>query len=179
MSAAETMPRVELDERIRQCRIAVVHWVRFANDRRAPDRKLVMAPEVVFDLRGRTAGQWVRKSGNRWLRLNVDLIATEFESMIQQVIPHEVAHAVNDTWHGTGVRPHGPEWKSIMRLFGKPPDVRLRLQRNVQPTRTLRRYAYRCQCPGRVTHLTSIRHRRHQAGTRLYYCLHCHGTLVR
>ena len=41
--------------------------------------------------------------------------------MIQQTIPHEIAHLVID-WYLPKVRePHGPEWMGVMIWFGRPP----------------------------------------------------------
>lgn len=47
------------------------------------------------------------------------------ESLVREVVGHEVAHAAVAELHGSRVRPHGPEWKALMSAAGFEPRVRL------------------------------------------------------
>ena len=46
------------------------------------------------------------------------------ESLLREVVCHEVAHAAVHVLHGRGPRPHGLEWKALMRTAGYQPRVR-------------------------------------------------------
>ncbi len=73
-------------------------------------------PSIEWNLRGSFAG---RADGrNNRMRLNPVLLCENTEDFIKQTVPHEVAHLANRTVHGPHVRPHGPEWKSMMRALG-------------------------------------------------------------
>jgi predicted SprT family Zn-dependent metalloprotease len=44
--------------------------------------------------------------------------------LLEEVLCHEVAHAAVFALHGPAPRPHGPEWKALMRAAGFAPRVR-------------------------------------------------------
>lgn len=128
-------------------------------------------PAVHVNIRGTMAGQ-ARIDDNQ-LRFNPQLLHQYGDQFIRDTVPHEVAHLAAYKAHGRRIRPHGPEWKSIMRVLGA--DASRCHNYAVQPTRQLQRYRYRCRC--REHELTSIRHKRAQRGTR-YICTDC-GTRLR
>ena len=83
-------------------------------------------PRIVFDLRGATAGMAVteRTGAHRvkqWIRIHPQLLLRYPVRMIQQTIPHEVAHLVVDWYLPRVTDPHGPEWMAVMVYFGRPP----------------------------------------------------------
>jgi len=45
--------------------------------------------------------------------------------LLEEVLCHEAAHAAVHLAHGTGVRPHGPEWRAFMALAEMPARVRM------------------------------------------------------
>ena len=45
--------------------------------------------------------------------------------LLEEVLCHEVAHAAVAIKLGTGVRPHGGEWRGLMRDAGYEPRVRI------------------------------------------------------
>ena len=133
-------------------------------DRRDP------LPRLRFDLRGRCAGQ---AFAQQWMiRLNGELLRRYREDFVRDTVPHELAHLVAYARHGAAIRPHGPQWRELMRLLGRPPEVCH--QYEVRPARQIRRYDYRCSC--RRHQLSSIRHRRAERGV-LYHCRSCGETL--
>lgn len=164
--------QIELQDRARE---ALRNWVSQANALFAQDYGAQMAcPRIAFDLRGRGAGLAVyqpRKHMNQpdLIRLNPALLENHPEEMIEETIPHELAHIVAHRLFGPRIKPHGREWRAVMSAFGKSPDVQHSMP--VEPSRRLRRYKYSCACPSGVE-LTSIRHKRARRGTR-YLCRKC------
>jgi predicted SprT family Zn-dependent metalloprotease len=45
--------------------------------------------------------------------------------ILEEVVCHELAHAATFVRHGADVRPHGPEWRALMRAAGFAPRVKL------------------------------------------------------
>lgn len=129
-------------------------------------------PAVLLNLRGETAGQaWPE---DNLLRLNRVLLEENQQHYLKHTLGHEVAHLIADTVYGKKIRPHGREWKYVMeQVFNLP----ARRTHNYDTSRASKRpYAYRCQCPDKVTHFTAIRHNRVLRGTK-YQCLKCRCTL--
>jgi SprT protein len=135
------------------------------------DRRFEPVP-VLFDLKGRTAGMYRVRRGERVIRYNPYLFAKYPHDNLTVTVPHEVAHYVTDRLYGLRrVRPHGREWRAVMHDFGVDPaatDTEYDLAGI--PTRAQRRHAYRCACL--VHHLTTRRHNLILAGAR-YRCRHC------
>lgn len=155
--------------------MAIARWIDHAGRLFAVP---ITQPQVRCDLRGRTAGLTIypRKHDHHEptiIRLNAELLERHPREMLEQTIPHEVAHVVANHLYGPRIRPHGPEWRSIMQAFGVTPDVRHNM--HAEPTRRLRRHHYLCGCPDGVE-LTAIRHNRAQRGT-VYRCRRCGETL--
>lgn len=107
---------------------AVDHWLEQARaiphfDDLAPP---LPRPRLVFDLRGGTAGMAVtERTGahqvQQWIRVHPQLLLRYPVRMIQQTIPHEIAHLVVDWYLPKVTDPHGPEWMAVMVYFGRPP----------------------------------------------------------
>lgn len=128
-------------------------------------------PVILFDLRGQAAGQARTRAGSApVIRYNAALLAAHSEDFIARTVPHEVAHLVAFRLHGRRIRPHGPEWRSVMALFGAVAERCHTYDVSGLAARRLQRYAYRCAC--RSHELTSIRHNRIRAG-QVYLCAHC------
>ncbi|WP_245795427.1 SprT-like domain-containing protein [Thioalkalivibrio denitrificans] len=133
-------------------------------------------PEVRFDLRGRTAGQWRVQRGVERLRFNELLFAATPEAHIPDTVAHEVAHsAVYRCYGPKKVRPHGREWQRVMALFGVEPRV---THRTCPETlaRVLDQHLYRCACRSHA--LGPRQHRHVRKGQRHYLCRACGERLV-
>lgn len=136
--------------------------------------------EVVFNLRGRTAGMYkIKVVGGisyRQIRFNPWLFAKYEEDSWGNTIPHEVAHYIADCLYGfSNIKPHGREWQEIMNDFGAEPLVRANYDLRGIPTRKVNRYAYRCAC--RTVDLSSYRHQKVQRGLQQYICRDCRHSL--
>ena len=129
------------------------------------------APQVSFDLRGRAAGQARLPSrGPGVIRYNPVLLAANAESFLADTVPHEVAHVIAFARHGARIRPHGPEWRTVMDYFGVAPERCHRYEVSPGNRRVLPQFDYYCDC--RAHQLSSIRHRRVLAGG-TYICRRC------
>ncbi len=132
---------------------------------------------VLFDLKGRSAGMYRVNGNRRVIRYNPWLFARYFDSSLVTTVPHEVSHYIVDVIYGmNATRPHGPEWRRVMRLLGAEPDVRGDFDMAGIPSRRQRRFLYACQC--RRHRLSTVRHNRAQKQCMIYLCKYCHATLV-
>lgn len=153
------------------------YWIARAREITGASAARLPVPDVVFDLRGRSAGQAVFSGRSRQghIRINPLLLASHPAEMLAQTVPHEVAHMAIFRLHGRRAKPHGHEWKALMAAFGVDASPCHALP--AEPSRRLRRYRYECGCD-EPAWLTSIRHRRAQQGTE-YVCRICRQRLTR
>ncbi|MCC6716118.1 MAG: SprT-like domain-containing protein [Gammaproteobacteria bacterium] len=121
---------------------------------------------VCLDLKGMAAGQVQFRT--RRLRYNLAIAAQAPGTFLSTTVPHEVAHIVCHLRHGHGIRPHGPEWRSVCLALGGTGERCHGFA--AQPARRLQRYDYACGC--RRWSLTSIRVRRIRSGM-IYHCRAC------
>ncbi len=155
---------------------AILRTRRLLSDAEEWLRVRMPATEIRFDLRGTTAGQARLRSPNGALiRYNPALLCRHPIEFIKQTVAQEVAHIVAFVRHGSGIRPHGPEWQVIMRHFGIEPSRCHNYDISRLRTRELRRFAYLCGCSRHE--LTSIRHKRAQGGGIVYLCRRCRQPL--
>lgn len=127
---------------------------------------------VLFNLKGRAAGMYRVKRGQREIRYNPYLFAKYYGDNLATTIPHEVAHYVTDVIYGLSrIRPHGEEWLKVMRMFGADPSRTCCYDLEGIPVRRLQRHPYRCGCE--LYKLSAQRHRRIQSGRTRYFCRKC------
>lgn len=131
-------------------------------------------PTVTFDLRGLAAGEACAESNV--IRYNEAMLLRYGQDFLDEIVPHEVAHLVVSAVFGRQVRPHGGEWRSVMRFFGVP--ARRCHAFEAEPVRRGPRFAYRCEC-SRPHLLTRRAHLRIRRGTFDYTCRICGSHLVR
>ena len=119
-------------------------------------------PDIRFDLKGKSAGQarfdYSRTFGltnkvTSIIRFNSTLMEDNPQAFIHDVAPHESAHVIANHLYGRKIKPHGREWKMIMRtVLEKEPTVTHRLDvSKVSP----KPYGYSCACEG-ITHSLSL-----------------------
>ena len=131
---------------------------------------------VVFDLRGRCAGMYKVQNRKGAIRYNPWLFARFYPENLSTTVPHEVAHYVVDMKHGlTCTKPHGKEWRAVMKIFGADNRATCEFDLADIPVRAYRQFQYHCGC--RSHNLTSIRHKRVLRGTR-YFCRSCKQVLI-
>lgn len=108
---------------------AVDHWI--ARARQIPGLSTLAPPlprpAVRYDLKGGIAGMAAtvlrarQRRPEQWIRIHPDLLNRYPVRMIQQTIPHEIAHLVIDWYLPQVDEPHGPEWMAVMIYFGRVP----------------------------------------------------------
>lgn len=169
---AEIAP-INCDQQIRVVN-ETTRYIRLAND-------LLQQPfaeiPVLFNLKGMAAGMYRVNRQGRCIRYNPYLFAKYFSENLATTVPHEVAHYIVEQVYGLRrVKPHGQEWREVMRMFGA--DTRCRARFDVEgiPSRVYRRYVYRCDC--NTYELTSRRHHRIVHQRTRYHCRRC-GTVLR
>jgi SprT protein len=147
---------------------------------------------IEFNLRGQSAGQlrfkrqtatsfWNKDKSKQqiagaYFRFNKQLLESYRHDFIAEVVPHEVAHLVAYTVYGPAIKPHGAEWKYVMReVFERAPKVRHQF---AVPIRKRKSFAYQCGCDDRVHELSAIRHNRILQSRAVYKCRACHDDLI-
>ena len=133
--------------------------------------------EARLDLSGTTAGMYCYKGQHRWLRFNPWVFATDMPLHLKDTVPHEVAHyAIHQQFGRRKVKPHGPEWQSLMVALGANPSATYTADLSHIPVRRQRRHAYHCACRDHA--VSSTRHNRIRAGRASYRCCFCGEALV-
>jgi SprT protein len=147
-------------------------------------------PTVSFDLRGGAAGE---AKGGRQMRLNMGFVAKYAEDMINQTVPHEVAHlwlyAVGDPSHvrsyedsvssfysGRRARrsPHGDTFMRTLAFLGG----ETKRTHSYDVSEVKKGFKYSCGCPGRVFVLSTRKHNIIKSGRRCW-CKKCGADLIR
>ncbi|MBY5956602.1 SprT-like domain-containing protein [Membranicola marinus] len=113
-----------------------------------PDFKLADEElPIVFVWSGRVAGMAKRRKEVYNLEFNIEAIHRDRTEMLENTIPHEMAHIVDMYLHG-GKSSHGPRWQSIIRALGGSPqrthDIPL------TKARRSRKYLYEASCGSTV-----------------------------
>ncbi len=149
------------------------------------------AGSLRFDLRGLRAGLFSVRlhPGDRRqemsLRFNGEIIERVGEEVFLPTIAHEYAHAVVFQLKYNGGKrgdradysPHGTFWRSLMKLFGHPPDRCHDYP--VSRARTGKVFGYRCTDCLREFRLGVIRHERLLRDPGYLVCGKCRGGLER
>jgi SprT protein len=132
---------------------------------------------VLFNLKAQASGMFLACREHRLIRYNPYIFAKHFDYCVSNTVPHEVAHYVMYCLYGPkGTRPHGREWKDLMRKFGAIPSRTNSLDLTGIPIRRHRRHPYTCSCMNHQ--ISSRRHNRIRAGKARYFCRSCKGELV-
>ena len=135
-----------------------------------------LTPQVVFDLTGHSAGMYVVKIRQSFLRFNPWIFNLYFEDHFHETVPHEVAHYVVDQLFRPrgALKPHGQEWEKVMSDFGIEPQVTFKHELNGIPCRRQQVRLYRCSC--QQHELSMTRHNRARRGL-VYLCIECGSQL--
>ena len=128
---------------------------------------------VKFDLRGRSAGQAIRRGGEFSVRFNRDMMLNEsWDHIINETVPHELAHIVCFVNPNLG-RNHDAGWNRVCRLLGGSGE---RCHKEVVTYAKGNTYIYTTST-GHTVSLSAIRHRKVQRGG--YYICRERGRIDR
>lgn len=106
------------------------------------------------------------------------------QEYIDRTVVHEFAHLVQGQYFPHS-KPHGVEWKAIMRFLGNDPSRchEMNLSKALenfgivkQKRRKQKRYVYECDC--RIHTITSTRHNKIRKGLSTYSCRNCGQTIT-
>lgn len=112
-------------------------------------------PDIRFDLKGRASGQAGYKGSKFYIRINPEAIEKGFDHVINNTVPHEVAHLVCYVKF-PAERGHGRYWKTVSKNLGMR-DVKRCHNIALTPTRKTRKFVYKL-ASGRMIEISSIRH---------------------
>lgn len=129
-----------------------------------------------FDLTGSSAGQvQFNASQTKWhVRYNMYIASHNYDEFMKETVVHEIAHLVARNVYGANIKPHGVEWKTVMRKLGYEPETTHTME--CASARQGSTYKYKCNCD--EWDFTSIRHNRVLDGKK-YSCPKCHGLIKR
>ncbi|MCF6262079.1 MAG: SprT-like domain-containing protein [Xanthomonadales bacterium] len=137
--------------------------------------------EVLFDLRGRSAGQFRVRRQVCEIRFNPQVFALYFTDNLINTVPHEVAHYLIYLMYPRRrqglrkVKPHGVEWRELMAKLGADASVCHNYDLTNIPQRREQHFSYSCNC--REHQVSCRRHNKIQAGRGRYYCRYCKAVL--
>ena len=134
-------------------------------------------PRLSYDLRGTVAGRGGLDCGEQIVKINPVLLMENVEEMVNQTVPHEVAHVAQYVVYGTDNRmnkPHGIYWSQIMGWFGCDPRRCHSYDVTNARVRRVGRVEYVCSC--RTHNISKTIVNRISMGRR-YSCKHC-GTVI-
>ena len=81
-------------------------------------------PKLTFNLTGQTAGM-AHYSPRNEIRLNRAFCVSHPKSMLEDTLPHEVAHILVEQRYGPRSQPHGARWYAMFgALTGNAPEGR-------------------------------------------------------
>ena len=132
---------------------------------------------VYFNLGGLKAGMYKRDRLGRSIYYNPHFFLQFMDDNLRSTVPHEVAHYISDMLYGLNrIKPHGSEWKEIMRALGAKPERTCNYDLSDIPHRREKRHTYRCQCS--EYELSTRRHNNIQNNRRNYLCKSCKTQLL-
>lgn len=140
-------------------------------------RIITPLPTIKYDLKGATAGTADSHTFPfPTIQLNSAFFENNKEDMLNNTVPHEVAHLVTDKIYGSNKKPHGPEWKYVMLVFGlEPKRCHAYDTSQIVKERKTRKFIYYCRCFSGVTAGLNV-HRKIQAQSG-HKCKRCRKAL--
>lgn len=149
----------------------------------------IPTPPLVFRHLGRTAGVYHYRLGclpkpiESEVRINPDFFKNYYDDMMNDTVPHEVAHYVSVWVFGKQGEGHGWRWREVMGVIGIRCADRCH-QYDLEGVKLRKgkeqNFKYECGC---MEHnMTKTKHARHQAAVALggkgYRCRRCKRNLV-
>jgi SprT protein len=147
--------------------------------------KNISVPTIKFRQIGRRAGtcRFNFYDNTSLIVINPDFFKNYYDDMLNDTVPHEVAHHVSAWVHGRKGYNHSWLWKGVMNVLGIPAADRCHEYslEGVKVRNVRKPYKYSCGCdtPHFLTELKHVRQQRAiEAGRRGCYCLRCRKSIV-
>lgn len=133
------------------------------------------APIATFNLHGLVAGQarYYSTHSKCEIRINPDYLRAHTPDMIEDTVPHEVAHLIAFAVHGKNIKSHGYEWQDIAIFLGCTGN-RCHSYDAI-PAKKTRKFLYLCPC-GDHHYLGLNLHRKVQTGD-VRVCMTCNRSI--
>jgi predicted SprT family Zn-dependent metalloprotease len=127
--------------------------------------------ELRLDLNGYSSlGQACRRGEEMYIRLNTQCVEHYFEDVLEDTLPHEVAHIVQFAKGNRGS--HASDWKHYCEaLGGRPTRIAEGDYSLLKPARKTRMFQYFVSGTGERVELTIIRHNKLQKGKVAWYSI--------
>lgn len=151
--------------------VRIAHCIKLFDD--STQYNPITPPAVLFDLKGRTAGQAFYQSNK--LRFNNDLLLRYKHQFIEETVDHEVAHLLAHHIN-PDCQAHGDTWRWCMKVLGHTTAERCH-DMVTNSARKVAKFAYSCDC-GDTHRVGSKKHKKIQAGIN-YTCRKCKARLTR
>ena len=140
------------------------------------DRDFDQIP-VKFTLKGKCAGKYVYGRAGGYHNINYNLaMANANKDTFDTTIVHEVSHYIAREITPYRIKPHGKEWKSVMRRFGVSNPQRCHNYKQPKGVKNIYIYKYECGCD--THHVSKIIHNRMSRGQKRV-CKKCKQALVK
>jgi SprT protein len=140
---------------------------------------ILKLPNYSFHRLGTSAGRAFCLDNH--IKLNIDYFAKYHKDMIEQTIPHEIAHVVSYQLYGYKGLGHNNYWKHVMRKMAPLGVIVSRCHTYDVKDACLRKvnkpHKYVCKCKDPVHNLTNLKHNKILRGAR-YTCMKCKTHLV-
>jgi len=149
-------------------------------------------PSLAFSLKGRVAGM---ATGGREINLNMGFVAKYAQDMIEQTVPHEVAHCwLTAQRHPSHVRqpqisyfcrtrrsPHGPEFMRVLGELGGRMERTHNYDVTDVQTKKQNRWEWKCKGCGKIFNVTTTLHNKMLRGQARFHpqCGRISGQLER
>lgn len=130
----------------------------------------LLTTEVRFDLKGNSAGQAMLKGGKLILRFNQEAIEKGYKEMVEDTIPHEVAHLVCFVDPSYG-KSHDKGWSEVAKSLGGSGNRIHQIE--LTKARRVRRYFY-VLSDGSELALTKEQHTKLQEGQTTFHARDYH-----
>ena len=147
--------KIEQEEAIKNALIlATRNAFDVANDRL---KRTYKYPEIIFTLRGRTAG--LAYLSQNLINYNLELASRDINEFLKKICYHESAHIIAHLYCGPNIRPHGNEWKWVMReVFYIPAERCHSIDTSGCRARKTYLHVYNCACGQEI--LVGTKHHR-------------------
>jgi SprT protein len=135
--------------------------------------------DILYNLKGTVAGQFVWRFGKQFFRANLELAKNNKEDYLKQTVPHEFCHYITFVQYrskGHFIKHHGWEWKKAMISFFNLEPKRCHEYDTSQVKQGRSHYVFKCNC--REWLLGHRRYLNFMADSRRYHCPDCKSHLT-
>lgn len=131
------------------------------------DEDFALKVDIDCDFVSTSAGRASKRRGGRYLlQFNREAILKHWDDMVNDTIPHEIAHIIGYAKPEYGIKRHNKRWKYVCIMLGG--TGKRCHDKCLSPGRTIRKHSYDVPDYG-VVMLSTIRHNRLQRGEMEYH----------